>query len=353
MSQVDLLEIDNLKVYYEMTNGLVRAVDGVSLHVMAGEYYGLVGESGCGKTTLARAVLRLLPPNGRIVSGHIWLKGRDLAAMSNRELRRVRWTEMALVPQSAMNALDPVCRVGDQIVEAIRAHRRWSKQRAYERAEELFGMVGLAPRRLKDYPHQYSGGMRQRAMIAMSLALSPDLIIADEPTTALDVIVKDQILAKMDQVQKQVEKSLFLVTHDVSVVAENCDRMAVMYAGRIVESGPTDRILRAPYNPYTLGLRNAFPQISGPLRELISIPGAPPDLIDPPPGCRFHPRCPFAKKVCRITEPALAEVEVDRFSACHFSDRADEFGRLASSAETWMSGPAESAIEAGCSEYGS
>lgn len=332
---MSLLEVKDVSVHYKISAGEVCAVDKVSINVEQGEYFGLVGESGCGKTTLARAILQLLPKNGRIVGGQIWLKGHNLVTLNKRQLRPFRWRVMSLIPQSAMNALDPVYRVGDQIVEAIRAHQPVSKAEGLERAAELFQLVGLDSSRLKDYPHQFSGGMRQRAMIAMSLVLSPDLIIADEPTTALDVIVKDQILYRMDQVLKQLKKSLLLVTHDVSVVAENCDRMAVMYAGKIMEYGRTAPLLRAPYNPYTLGLKNAFPRLHGPVRQLISIPGVPPDLIEPPSGCRFHPRCPFATEKCHQEEPLLYEVETEHFSACHYPENAEEFRRLTTQAETW------------------
>jgi len=212
--------VEDLKVYYTSRGRQVRAVDGVSFAIEPGEYFGLVGESGCGKTTLSRAILRLLPENCRIISGSIRLNGRDLTRLSERELRSVRWREIAFVPQSAMNSLDPVVRVGDQISEAIRAHEPVTRTAALERAGALFEMVGLDAKRLREYPHQFSGGMRQRVLIAMSLALAPDLIVADEPTTALDVIVKDQILHRMDQAQRQAHKSLLLVTHDISVVAE-------------------------------------------------------------------------------------------------------------------------------------
>lgn len=333
---MSLLKIIDLSVEYKISAGNVLAVDSVSLHIEQGEYFGLVGESGCGKTTLARAILRLLPTNGSIVQGEIWLKGHNLVELNAKELRPIRWREMSLIPQSAMNALDPVYRVGDQIVEAIRAHQSISKADGHDRVAELFELVGLDPSRIDDYPHQFSGGMRQRAMIAMSLALGPDLIIADEPTTALDVIVKDQILHRMEQVQKNLKKSLMLITHDISAVAENCDRMAVMYAGKIMEYGRTAPILRTPYNPYTLGLKNAFPRLHGPVRQLISIPGVPPDLLEPPSGCRFHHRCPFATEKCREEEPTLIEVEKEHFSACHYPDKIDDFRRLATEVDTWQ-----------------
>jgi peptide/nickel transport system ATP-binding protein len=330
-----LLDVRDLKVYYTMRGAVVRAVDGVSFSVEPGEYFGLVGESGCGKTTLSRAVLRLLPENCRIVAGSITLNGRELTHLPDRALRAVRWREIAFVPQSAMNALDPVVRVGDQIVEAIQAHERVGRAAALRRAGDLFDMVGLDPRRLRDYPHQFSGGMRQRVLIAMSLALLPDLIVADEPTTALDVIVKDQILHRMDQVQKQLGKSLLLVTHDISVVAENCDRVAVMYAGQIMEYAPTRPLLETPYHPYTLGLKNAFPSLEGEIRELISIPGTPPDLAQPPNGCRFHPRCPFATQRCLTEVPPLLQVAPGHFSACHYPERAEEFRVQAARPEVW------------------
>jgi oligopeptide/dipeptide ABC transporter ATP-binding protein len=332
---MSLLEVQDLQVYYQSRGSAVRAVDGVSLRIEQGEYFGLVGESGCGKTTLARAILRLLPENCRIVAGSIRLNGRDLTRLSDRDLRPVRWREIAFVPQSAMNSLDPVVRIGDQIVEAIRAHEPVSRAAGLRRAAELFDLVGLDPRRLRDYPHQFSGGMRQRALIAMSLALTPDLIVADEPTTALDVIVKDQILHRMDLAQKQLHKSLLLVTHDISVVAENCDRVAVMYAGQIMESAPTAALLGTPFHPYTLGLKNAFPNLTGEVRELVSIPGAPPDLSRPPGGCRFHPRCPFATALCAAEVPPLLEVAPGHVSACHYPERAGEFRQAVTRPETW------------------
>ncbi len=333
---MSLLEVNDLKVYYTIRGSQVRAVDGVSFHIDAGEYFGLVGESGSGKTTLARAILRLLPSNCRIVAGSVCLNGRDLTHLSDRELRHVRWREIAFVPQSAMNSLDPVVRVGDQIAEAIRAHEKVNKAAALSRAADLFGMVGLDAHRLRDFPHQFSGGMRQRVLIAMALALTPDLIVADEPTTALDVIVKDQILHRMDQVQKQLGKSLLLVTHDISVVAVNCGRVAVMYAGRIMEYAPTRALLDTPFHPYTLGLKNAFPTLSGEVRDLVSIPGAPPDLAQPPSGCRFHPRCPFVTQRCVAEEPSLLEVGPQHFSACHYPERAAEFRVQVTRPEVWQ-----------------
>lgn len=330
-----LLEVRDLKVSYFTPSGVVNAVNGVSFDVEQGEYFGLVGESGCGKTTLSRAILRLLPPRCEIVSGTIKLKGQDLTRMSEKQLRSLRWREMSFIPQSAMNSLDPVVRVGEQIVEAIRAHGKISRQEGLQQAAALFEMVGLDPHRITDFPHQFSGGMRQRALIAMAMALNPTLVVADEPTTALDVIVKDQILFRIDEVQRHKGKSLFLVTHDISVVAENCDRVAVMYAGKIMEHAATQPLLDKPYHPYTLGLKNAFPTIDGPLQELISIPGTPPDLAHPPQGCSFHERCPFATSRCVDEEPPLLEVEAGHYSACHYPEQAAEFRELAKNAELW------------------
>lgn len=332
---MSLLDVRNLEVVYQLRKGLLKAVDNVSFTIEKGEYFGIVGESGSGKSTLARAILRLLPKNGKIANGQIILNGKDITQWSDRQLSTVRWREMSFIPQSAMNALDPVARIGDQILESIQAHENITKEEGYRRAGELFKMVGLDPNRLRDYPHQFSGGMRQRVLIAMSLSLNPDLIVADEPTTALDVIVKDQILDRIDRIQKQLQKSLLLVTHDISVVAENCDKTIVMYGGKIVEYAATGPLLRQAYHPYTLGLKNAFPRLRGPIQELISIPGSPPDLMNAPSGCRFHTRCPFAQERCIEEEPIITEVEPGHYSACHFSELAPEFRERAADGQLW------------------
>lgn len=332
---MSLLVVKNLEVVYQLRNGALKAVDDVSFTIEKGEYFGVVGESGSGKSTLARAILRLLPKNGEITNGQVVLNGNDITRWSNEKLRDVRWREMSFIPQSAMNALDPVARIGDQILESIQAHENISKEDGYRRAAELFKLVGLDPKRLRDFPHQFSGGMRQRVLIAMSLSLNPDLIIADEPTTALDVVVKDQILDRIDRIQKQLHKSLLLVTHDISVVAENCDKTIVMYGGKIVEYAATASLLRRPYHPYTLGLKNAFPRLRGPLQELIAIPGSPPDLINPPSGCRFHPRCPFVRQQCIDKEPTIIEVEPGHYSACHFPQLAETFREQAADGQLW------------------
>ncbi len=335
-----MLAVRDLQIAYQTRQGPVVAVDGVSFDVGEGENFGLVGESGCGKTTLAKALLRLLPPNGRIMRGEIWFRGQDLVSMDDESLRRLRWREIAMIPQSAMGALDPVYRVGDQMTEAILTHENIPAREAEKRAHAMFVSVGLDPSRMRDYPHQFSGGMRQRALIAMALLLNPSLVIADEPTTALDVIVKDQILEEIDRLQRRGRRSMILVTHDISVVSENCDRIAIMYAGRIMELGRVDTLFMHPYHPYTLGLQNAFPTLAGAARDLIAIPGTPPSLLATPSGCPFHARCPFAREICREQQPPLREVAAGHLSACHFPDRAEEFRRRAAEPATWTAAEA-------------
>ena len=329
-----LLEIDKLRVSYRTMRGEARAVDGVSLSIAPGEYLGLVGESGCGKSTIAKAILGILPGNGRVSAGAIRFNGADLVGMTAAQLRAMRWRHIALVPQSAMNGFDPVYTVERQLDEAIRAHDAMPAEARLQRIKEMFAMVGLEKARLGDYPHQFSGGMRQRAMIAMAMVLDPDLVVADEPTTGLDVIVQDQIMQRIRAIHERQNKTMLLITHDMAVVAENCDKIAVMYAGRLVESGGKE-VFGRPFHPYTLGLCNAFPDLDDRGRELISIAGAPPDLVDPPTGCRFAARCPFAADRCRIEEPQLREAAPGQLVACHFTNRAEEFRLRARDADTW------------------
>ena len=330
-----LLEVKDLKIYYRIPAGIVRAVDGVSFELEGGQTLGLVGESGCGKTTAAKAIIDLLAKNGWIESGQIIFNGRNVVGLSHNDILKYRWEEVSMIPQSAMNSLDPVYRVGDQIVEAIQAHRSVSRAEAYKRVYELFDLVGLARERARDYPHQFSGGMKQRAVIAMALALDPLLIIADEPTTALDVLVKDQIIIKIKELLLKLQNAMILITHDISVVAETCERMVVMYAGKVMEYGDTEIIFTNPYNPYTLGLQNAFPSIIGPKRELISIPGSPPNLLDPATGCLFAVRCPFETEICSQKAPDSTEVEPGHYSFCHHLDRIETMRKLASQGQTW------------------
>ena len=328
-----LIEVDALRVSFRTGRGPLHALDGVSFALREGESLGIVGESGCGKTTVARAILRILPGNAE-ARGRILLRGRDILAMGPDELDRVRWRGVALVTQSAMNALDPVYRVGAQIVEAIRTHERCSASAAWERAERLLESVGLEPEWARRYPHELSGGMRQRAIIAMALALDPPLIIADEPTTALDVIMQDRVFAEIDRIRRERGTALLLITHDISLVAENCARIAVMYAGRIVELAPARALLERPLHPYSIGLQNACADLGDQTRDLISIAGAPPDLVEPPGGCRFAPRCPFARGKCS-EPPALVEREAGHWAACHFTDEAEAFRQAGRVAITW------------------
>ena len=328
-----LLEVENLEVRYRTQAGEAKAVDGVSFVIEPGMCLGLVGESGCGKSTVAKAILGILPPAGHIAGGTIRYSGRDLGGMTPRELRAMRWRDIALVPQSAMNALDPVYTVESQLAEAIAAHQSMPAAHRRRRIAELFELVGLEPGRARDYPHQFSGGMRQRAMIAMAMVLDPALIVADEPTTGLDVLVQDQILRRIRDLHDRLGKAMLLITHDMAVVAENCDRIVVMYAGRVMEYGG-EAVFRAPYHPYTLGLCNAFPDLANRARALISIPGTPPNLVAPPEGCRFQARCPFATARCG-TPPPLIEVAPGHVVACHHIDQVARFRERAADPETW------------------
>ncbi|AXG05431.1 ABC transporter ATP-binding protein [Haloplanus rubicundus] len=331
---MSLLEVDDVKITYRMPDKDIHAVNNVSFSIEEGDNYGLVGESGSGKSTLAKAVLGLLDDNGEIRSGSIRFDGRELIDLSERDWRSVRWEEISYIPQSAMDSLDPVMTVGAQIRQAIRKHRNVSKATANERVAEVFEMVGLDPARTGDYPHQFSGGMRQRVTIAMALALDPDLIIADEPTTGLDVIVQDKIIDKLLEIQEKTDSSLLLITHDVGVVAETCDEVSVLYGGKVMEQGDTDQVFRAPTNPYSMGLKNAFPEVDEFDEQAISIPGSLPDLTGEPTGCVFRNRCPFATEECEQSHPPLVETD-GQLSACHYTDRADEMRAAADDPTTW------------------
>jgi len=318
-----LLEVRDLKTHFRLRDGWVRAVDGVSFGLADGEALGLAGESACGKTTTALSLMQLLPANGRIRDGSIELFGIDLVKKNERQMQRYRWREISIVFQGAMNALNPVIRVRDQIAEPIQYRLGQSESAARTRAVELLDLVGIPSKRSGAYPHELSGGMRQRAMIAMALACDPAIVIGDEPTTALDVMVQAQILELLERLRRELGLSLILITHDLSVLAETCDRVLVMYAGRVAEEGPVSRVFTAPRHPYTRKLVNSFPNLHADRRTLDVIQGQPPDLLDPPPGCRFAPRCEFAMPVC--TEVVPPEV---RFSdgvrvACHLFPTSD------------------------------
>jgi oligopeptide/dipeptide ABC transporter ATP-binding protein len=339
-----LLNVQDLSVEYETTEATIRAVNGVSFSIEEDEKFGLVGESGCGKSTVAKAILRLLPDNGRIADGSITLslddEHLDLVTATGRQLREIRWEELSTVSQSAMNALDPVYTIGEQIVEAIKLHTDGSGKKPRERAKELLDLVGLDVKRVDSYPHQLSGGMRQRAMIAMSLALDPALVIADEPTTALDVITQDHILEEINELTDSLGSSLLIITHDISVVAETCDRVGVMYGGELVEVGPTEEVFVDPEHPYTQGLMNAFPSIEGEKSELITMPGEPPDLSERPPGCIFAERCPYREDRCTQEMPALTERGPDHEAACYVTDDGldmdEHLERILMEGSTWQ-----------------
>jgi peptide/nickel transport system ATP-binding protein len=318
-----LLEVKDLKTHFKLRQGWVRAVDGVSFGLADGEALGLAGESACGKTTTALSLMQLLPSNGRIRGGSVELFGINLVGKSERAMQRYRWREISIVFQGAMNALNPVLRVRDQIAEPLQYRLGQSEAKSRKRAEELLDLVGIPRKRSGSYPHELSGGMRQRAMIAMALACDPAIVIGDEPTTALDVMVQAQILELLERLRRDLGLSLVLITHDLSVLAETCDRVLVMYAGKVAEEGPVRRVFTAPRHPYTRKLVGSFPNINADRRTLEVIPGQPPDLLTPPPGCRFAPRCEFAMKVC--TEVVPPEV---RFSdgvrvACHLFPKSD------------------------------
>ena len=314
-----LLDINDLTVHYKILRGYVKAVEGVNLQLRKGETLGLAGESGCGKTTMALSIMRLLPPNGRIVKGKIIFDGEDITTLPEDRVRKeIRWKKIAIVFQGAMNALNPVYSIGEQIIEAIRFHEpEVHKDEALERAKKLLELVGIDPSRVDNYPHEFSGGMRQRAMIAMALACNPKLLIADEPGTALDVIVQAQVLKLIVELQKKLNLSLILITHDLSIISETCKKAAIMYAGKLVEYGSVYKIFKEPLHPYTQGLIASFPDIYAPKAEIKSIEGQPPDLLNPPSGCRFHPRCQYAMDICRVKEPPYVEVEKEHFVACH------------------------------------
>jgi oligopeptide/dipeptide ABC transporter ATP-binding protein len=287
---------------------------------MPGQTVGLVGESGCGKTTTLMAAMRLLPANGQITAGQVWYKGRDLLALSEREMRAYRWKEMAIVFQGAMNALNPVMRIGDQVREAILLHGLMDRSAAETRVAELLELVGIPKARSGQYPHQYSGGMRQRAMIAMALACSPDLLFADEPTTALDVMIQAQVLELLRKIQKALGLSIVLVTHDLGVVAEVCDSVVVMYGGKVAEYGTADEIYNNPKHPYTQRLLASFPDLNRPGSQLASIPGSPPRLTELPVGCRFWPRCDPRLEKCKEVDPAMVESGPAHYVACHLCE---------------------------------
>ncbi|QBI21515.1 ABC transporter ATP-binding protein [Egibacter rhizosphaerae] len=331
-----VLSVSDLRVGYRTPRGPLWAVDGVDFELRPGEALGLVGESGCGKSSLGRALLNLMPPGGQ-VRGRVELAPRgthegegpvDLVNASERQLRRIRGERASLVFQEPMTRLDPLMRVSDHFLEAIRAHRpRTDKREARRMAEAALAQMGIPRTRIDNYPHEFSGGMRQRIMIALGIVLQPQVVVADEPTTSLDVIVEAQILDILERLREDADVGLLLVTHNLGIVAETCDRVAVMYAGKVVEVGPVDQVFADPAHPYTRGLLRST--ISLETTSLHSIPGAPPDLVDPPPGCRFAPRCPDVMSHCTASEPAYAEPAPGQYAACFLHPGAERHAAVA------------------------
>ena len=301
---------------YLTARGPVKAVDGVSLEINPGEVVGLAGESGSGKSTIAHAILRILHPPALITAGQVLFAGRDILEMDEKALEQFRWKNISIVFQSAMNALNPVARIRDQLLDVMLYHGL-TKAEANARAASLFDLVGIEPQRLDAYPHQLSGGMRQRAVIAIALALNPPMLIMDEPTTALDVVVQKDILHQIADLREKLGFSILFITHDLSLLVEFSTRIAIMYAGEIVERAPARELFDHPLHPYTLGLMNSFPSVSGEKHKLAGIPGSPPDLVSPPAGCRFHPRCPRVMPVCSQLAPVTKMISPGHSVACH------------------------------------
>jgi len=303
-----MLEVSDLSVTYAGDRGAVVAVDQVSFQVDPGEFLGIVGESGCGKSTLLFAIAQLLAPPAAITGGQVTFKGRSMVGLTDSQLAAVRWKDLSVVMQSAMNALNPVTQIRAQFADAMRAHGVRSKTEITDRSAEVLRMVGIDPVHLRSYPHQLSGGMRQRAMIAMAMLFTPELVIMDEPTSALDVVAQRSLMVQIKELQQRLDFAVIFVTHDMSLISHFSDRLMVMYAGQVAEFGTTRELFDQPLHPYTAGLMDAFPSIRGPRRQLTGIPGSPPNLATPPPGCRFQPRCPKAMPRCDAVQPELYQV---------------------------------------------
>jgi peptide/nickel transport system ATP-binding protein len=331
---MSVLRVENLSVDYVVDGQRRQVVDQVSLSLEKGEVLGIVGESGCGKTTVARAITRLLPRAGRVSSGSVWLDGVDIMKLSEREFRPMRWDRISMVFQGAMSVLNPVFPVGKQIGEAIRTHRKdATRGEVAAITDDLMEKVGIEPERASAYPHELSGGQRQRIVIALAMALSPDVVVADEPTTALDVVTQDAVLDQLVTLQRQQGFALVLISHDMGVIAETCDRVAVMYAGHLVELAPVREIFKNPAHPYTQGLINAIPRL-GSVTEAVSIPGSPPADPASIPGCRFAPRCPFLAHRC-VELPPWHQLSIDHGERCFFPELREEFKVAAALPETW------------------
>jgi peptide/nickel transport system ATP-binding protein len=323
-----LLEVRDLKTHFRTDDGVVKAVDGVSFSVEKGKTLGIVGESGSGKSVTCLSIMGLNPRRNTLSTGEAIWKGENLIGMSQRRLRDIRGSDIAMIFQDPMTSLNPVHSIGKQLIEAIQLHQDVTKKAARTRSVELLKAVGIprAERRIGDYPHQFSGGMRQRVMIAMALVNDPDLLIADEPTTALDVTTQAQIINLMNRLQEEFGSAIIMITHDLGVVAESADEVIVMYAARVAERGSVDEIFTAPHHPYTWGLLGSLPRLDADVDRLVQIPGQPPSLLNPPRGCRFHPRCPYVMDVCRTQEPPLVPVpgQPDHLNACHLDEETKE-----------------------------
>ena len=318
-----LLEVSDLKTYFFTDDGVVKAVDGVSFSIDEGETFGLVGESGCGKSVTALSIIKLIPdPPGKIIRGEVHLEGEDLLKKSEKEMQKIRGNKISMIFQEPMTSLDPVFTIGSELIETIQLHQGLEKKEAEKKAIEMLRVVGIPEpeKRMKEYPHQLSGGMRQRAMIAMALSCNPKLLIADEPTTALDVTIQAQILRLMDKLKEEFSAAVLLITHDLGVIAETCKNVGVMYAGKIVEYGSVEDIFENPLHPYTVGLNRAIPRLDVDTEKLQIIEGNVPDLIDMASGCKFHPRCPYAMDICREKEPPLKEREKNHFARCYLEE---------------------------------
>jgi len=314
-----ILEVRSLSVYFSTEEGIIKAVEDVSFEIYPSEILCLVGESGCGKSVTALSILKLIPsPPGEIISGRIIFNGRDITKLSEKEMEKIRGNEISMIFQEPMTSLNPVFTIGDQIIEAIELHQRLKRNEARKKAIEILGKVKipLPDKRIDDYPHQLSGGMRQRAMIAMALSCEPKLLIADEPTTALDVTIQAQVLSLLKEIQSEMDMAIMLITHDLGIVSEIADRVAVMYGGRLVETGPIDDIFNHTSHPYTKGLLDSIPKIEEKIKRLNAIPGQVPNPMDLPQGCKFHPRCSMAVEECRNIEPQLFKVNGNHFSRC-------------------------------------
>lgn len=313
-----ILEIDHLTAGYETKMGDVLAVNDVTFDLKKGELIGIAGESGCGKSTLAYSIMNLLEDNGKIFSGEIRFSGKDMVDLSDKQIKKFRWKNMSMVFQSAMNALNPVMKISEQLIDALKAHeKKISDKEARKRAKEMLKLVDIQTDRLDAYPHQLSGGMKQRVMIAMAMILNPDLMIMDEPTTALDVVVQRNIIEKVEELRHEFNFSIIFITHDLSLLVEISDKLAIMYAGKILEIGPADRIYLNPLQPYTKGLMNSFPPLTGELEEMSGIAGKPPDLLNPPQGCPFYPRCDKRMDICQEKMPEFREIEENHKVRCH------------------------------------